>query len=85
MSILFSPARIGNMALKNRFVRSATWENMATDTGHMTDKLYDIYQELAEGDVGLIVTGYANIVPEENPNAGMMGSMMIRLSLSTKN
>ncbi|GAL13326.1 putative NADH-dependent flavin oxidoreductase [Vibrio astriarenae] len=39
MSILFSPARIGNMALKNRFVRSATWENMATDTGHMTDKL----------------------------------------------
>ncbi|QIA65129.1 NADH:flavin oxidoreductase [Vibrio astriarenae] len=73
MSILFSPARIGNMTLKNRFVRSATWENMATETGHMTDKLYDIYQELAEGDVGLIVTGYANIVPEEKPNAGMMG------------
>ncbi len=25
LSILFSEARIGNMTLKNRFVRSATW------------------------------------------------------------
>ncbi|PMH46894.1 oxidoreductase [Vibrio sp. 10N.286.49.B3] len=73
MSILFSPARIGNMTLKNRFVRSATWENMATDDGHMTAKLYDIYEKLAQGEVGLIVTGYANIVEEEKPNAGMMG------------
>ena len=73
MSILFSAARIGNMALKNRFVRSATWENMATETGHMTDKLYSVYEELAKGEVGLIVTGYANIVAEEKPNAGMMG------------
>lgn len=39
----------------------------------MTDKLYGIYRELAEGGVGLIVTGYANIVAEEKPNAGMMG------------
>jgi len=73
VSDLFSESRIGNMVLKNRFVRSATWENMATDDGHMTDKLYAIYQELAQGEVGLIVTGYANIVEEEKPNAGMMG------------
>lgn len=64
---------MGNMTLKNRFIRSATWENMATETGHMTEKLYDIYEELAKGEVGLIVTGYANIVEEEKPNAGMMG------------
>lgn len=73
MSNLYSPTRIGNLALKNRFMRSATWENMATETGHMTDKLYAIYEELAKGEVGLIVTGYANIVAEEKPNAGMMG------------
>ncbi|WP_418114742.1 NADH:flavin oxidoreductase [Vibrio scophthalmi] len=73
MSILFSPSRIGGMTLKNRFVRSATWENLATEDGHMTEKLYDVYRELAEGEVGLIVTGYANIVEEEKPNAGMMG------------
>ncbi len=73
MSDLFSESRIGSMVLKNRFVRSATWENMATEDGHMTDKLYAIYEELAKGEVGLIVTGYANIVEEEKPNAGMMG------------
>lgn len=73
MSYLFTESRIGNLTLKNRFMRSATWENMATDDGHMTDKLYAIYEELAQGEVGLIVTGYANIVEEEKPNAGMMG------------
>ncbi|KJF89545.1 NADH:flavin oxidoreductase [Photobacterium leiognathi] len=73
MSKLFSVTRIGSMTLKNRFVRSATWENMATEDGHMTDKLYAIYEELAKGEVGLIVTGYANIVEEEKPNEGMMG------------
>lgn len=54
-------------------MRSATWENMSTEDGHMTDKLYAIYKELAQGEIGLIVTGYANIVEEEKPNAGMMG------------
>lgn len=73
MSNLFTTSYIGTMALKNRFIRSATWENMATEDGHMTDKLYRIYEELAQGGVGLIVTGYANIVAEEKPNAGMMG------------
>ncbi|WP_415230826.1 NADH:flavin oxidoreductase [Psychromonas sp.] len=73
MSTLYTESRIGNMLLKNRFIRSATWENMATENGHMTDKLYAIYEELAKGEVALIVTGYANIVEEEKPNAGMMG------------
>jgi 2,4-dienoyl-CoA reductase-like NADH-dependent reductase (Old Yellow Enzyme family) len=73
LSTLYTETRIGNMTLKNRFIRSATWENMATEDGHMTDKLYAIYEELAKGEVGLIVTGYANIVEEEKPNAGMMG------------
>jgi 2,4-dienoyl-CoA reductase-like NADH-dependent reductase (Old Yellow Enzyme family) len=70
---LFEPSRLGNLTLKNRFIRSATWENMTTKDGHMTDKLYDIYEELAQGDLGLIITGYANIVQEEQPNPGMMG------------
>lgn len=73
MSTLFNESQIGKLSLKNHFMRSATWENMATDDGHMTDKLYAIYEELAQGNIGLIVTGYANIVKEEKPNAGMMG------------
>ena len=28
---------------------------------------------LSKGEVGLIITGYANVVKEEQPNPGMMG------------
>lgn len=73
MKNLFEKTKLGNMTIKNRFVRSATWENMATEDGHMTDDLYKVYKDLAKGEVGLIITGYANIVKEEQPNPGMMG------------
>ena len=54
---IFEGTRIGNMVLKNRIVRSATWENRATDDGFVTDELIDFTAELARGDVGLIVIG----------------------------
>jgi len=33
---LFEPTCINGMTLANRFVRSATWEGMATDDGRST-------------------------------------------------
>lgn len=72
MKSLFDSIKINSMISKNRFVRSATWENM-TETGYMNEKLLSIYEELAKGEIGLILTGYANIVKEEQPNAGMFG------------
>lgn len=73
MAKIFEPTAIGRMALKNRLIRSATWENMADDKGHMTDKLFKVYEDLAKGGVGMILTGYAFVVEEEQPNPGMMG------------
>lgn len=73
MKNLFDKTNINGMQLRNRFIRSATWENKATDDGHMTFELYSIYEELARNEVGMIITGYANIVSEEKPNPGMMG------------
>ena len=73
MKKIFDNIQIGKLNLTNRLVRSATWENMATQTGHMTDRLYDIYSELAKSQIGLIITGYANVVEDEKPNPGMMG------------
>lgn len=73
MKTLFEKAKLGNILLKNRFVRSATWENMTTEDGHLTKELYDIYENLARSEVGLIITGYANTIKEEQPNHGMMG------------
>ena len=60
-SIVFSPARIGHLEIKNRIVRSATYENAATKEGEVSDFLVDLYRTLAKGGVGLIITGIAGV------------------------
>lgn len=62
-SILFSPVRVGSLTLVNRFVRSATAESMALDDGTVTERQAGLYRALAEGEVGLIVTGHAYVEP----------------------
>ena len=61
---IFEETRIGNMVLKNRIVRSATWENRATEDGFVTDELIDFTSELARGEVGLIITGISYVTGE---------------------
>ena len=60
MSILFAPITVGPLTLRNRFMRSATAEFLADPvTGAPAPKLREMYRALAEGGVGLIVTGHA--------------------------
>jgi len=61
MSILFEPMKIKTMELRNRFVRSATHDGCADETGHVSDKQVKLFEELADGGVGLIVTGLAYV------------------------
>ena len=61
MSILFEPMRIKNMELRNRFVRSATYDGCADRTGHVSEKQIKLFEDLADGGVGLIVTGIAHV------------------------
>ena len=63
MSILFAPVRIGSLTVPNRFVRSATHDFMADDEGFVTDAHIELYRHLAEGEVGLIITGHAHVQP----------------------
>jgi len=58
MSLIFTPSRIGGMKLPNRLVRSATAEYMVDSNGRPEPPLKQLYQELARGGVGLIVTGH---------------------------
>ena len=60
-SIVFTPARIGQLEIKNRLVRSATYERAATSKGEVSDFLVDLYRTLAKGGVGLIITGIAGV------------------------
>ena len=63
MKNLFSPGKIGNVRIKNRIIRSATWESRATEEGYVTDSLIEFYEELAKGGTGLIITGYIAVDP----------------------
>lgn len=53
---MFDPISINNMELANRLMRSATYDGMAKD-GHATQSQIDLYQGLAQGGAGLIVSG----------------------------
>ncbi|MCH4886408.1 NADH:flavin oxidoreductase [Acidaminobacter sp. JC074] len=56
MSVLFKQGKIKSMNLKNRFVRSATVDNLVDDNGKLTEDYLDLYENLAKGNVGLIIT-----------------------------
>ena len=67
------PKNIGSIEIKNRFVRSATFEGMATEEGQITEKQVQLYKALAEGGVGLIITGYAYVQPDGKAHHGQTG------------
>ena len=70
---LFAPYRIGDLELRNRFVRSATWDGSADASGAATDMSVDIFRELAAGGVGLIVPGYIFVSPLGQAMHGQYG------------
>ncbi len=73
MASLFDKTTINGMTLSNRLVRSATWEGMCEVDGRPTEKLTAWYRDLAEGDVGLIITGYTFVRPDGKQLPGKMG------------
>jgi 2,4-dienoyl-CoA reductase-like NADH-dependent reductase (Old Yellow Enzyme family) len=58
---LFEATKMGDLLLPNRFIRSATWEGLASETGQCTPELLDLMVALARGGVGLIFTGHAYV------------------------
>ena len=74
MSInLFESCKVGNLELRNRFVRSATWDGSADANGAVTDNSVSIYRALGEGGVGLIISGYAFVSGHGQANPGQYG------------
>ena len=63
-SVVFEPGHIGALQIKNRLVRSATYENAATPEGEVSDNLISIYSALAKGGAGLIITGICGVYPK---------------------
>jgi 2,4-dienoyl-CoA reductase-like NADH-dependent reductase (Old Yellow Enzyme family) len=55
MSNLFNPLQINKMSIKNRFIRSATVDNLG-ENKVVTEAQLDFYRELVRGEVGLIIS-----------------------------
>ena len=62
MSELFEVTSIKALELKNRSIRSATWSGIADKKGHITDGAIELYGNLADGGVGLIITGFQYVM-----------------------
>ncbi len=59
----FEPFQLGPVRLKNRIIRSATHEGMGRQDGMPTDELFPLYETIAAGGAGAIITGYMGVLP----------------------
>ena len=58
---IFEEAYIGPVRLKNRIIRSATFEGAADANGFPTEAYYHLYKQLAAHDVAAVISGFTYI------------------------
>ncbi|HEY6006158.1 MAG TPA: NADH:flavin oxidoreductase [Anaeromyxobacter sp.] len=73
MTSFFTPGLIGAMTVPNRIVRSATHEGMTDGDGQVTPRYAGCMSALAEGGVGLIVTGHLYVREDGRVHRGQAG------------
>ena len=71
--MLFTSVETEKLKMRNRIVRSATAESMATKEGFVTDELIELYKKLAEGGAGTIITGYMFVSEDGRASYRMTG------------
>jgi len=52
---LFEKTTIGGIEVRNRVMRSATATFMADEKGYVTPRVKEVYKQLSEGEIGLII------------------------------
>lgn len=72
MKRVFEEVNANGLKLKNRLVRSATWEGLGEPDGSLPEEVYEIYEELAKGGVGAIITGFTSVSADDFYFNGMM-------------
>jgi len=73
MKQLFEKTKVNQMELKNRFVRSATWEGLANPDDSYSEELTDLVVNLAKGQVGLIINSAAYVSRSGKGNVRQLG------------
>jgi 2,4-dienoyl-CoA reductase-like NADH-dependent reductase (Old Yellow Enzyme family) len=71
MSKLFEPATLGPLTLRNRIIKSATFEG-ATPEGVPTTTLTEFHRRVAAGGAALTTVAYLAVAPEGRTDAGCL-------------
>lgn len=74
MPVLFEKTSIKSLELENRSVRSATWSGVCDPKGYVTERALEFYGNLAEGGIGLIITGFQYVMPNAIAMPFQMGN-----------
>ncbi len=72
--LLLNPVTFPRFKVRNRIIRSATCEYMALDDGRPTERLVKLYKELADGEIGIVISGFVYVLPNgkaTNAQAGI--------------
>lgn len=65
---VLAPARLGPVSLRNRIIKSATFEHM-TPGALVSDQLVEFHQQVAAGGVGMTTVAYCAVSPEGRTEA----------------
>lgn len=68
MAILFEPAPLGPLTLRNRTIKAATFEGRTPDA-LVTPELIEFHRQVAAGGVGMSTVAYLAVAPEGRTHA----------------
>ncbi|MCL2581339.1 MAG: NADH:flavin oxidoreductase [Streptosporangiales bacterium] len=71
MHDVFEPARLGPVTLRNRTIKSSTYEGRSRK-GLVTDQLIDFHVAMAQGGVGMTTVAYCAVAPEGRTDANQI-------------
>lgn len=69
---ILEPLKIKGVTIPNRIVFPAFQTNYATPEGFVTDRLLRMYEKLAQGGPGLIITGAIAVSDDGSPNTNVL-------------
>lgn len=72
MKDIFDQTKLNGLVIKNRLVRSATWEGLANEDGSPPEEQVQIYKNLAKGGIGTIIAGFTSVSSNDYYFDGMM-------------
>ncbi len=67
----FAPARLGPITLRNRIIKSATFEGVVPEA-LVTPELVDFHRRVAQGGVGMTTVAYLAVAPEGRTHAACL-------------